>query len=75
VSLIKKLLNLKERKDSSQEKKQLSNLANMIMNHTRDKDRQNVHPKYNSCVYKGLDRVYYGKAQTAVATANKRKRD
>jgi hypothetical protein len=33
VSLIENLINLKERKDSSQElKKQLSNLANMIMN-------------------------------------------
>jgi hypothetical protein len=33
VSLIEKLLNIKERKYSSQEKKQLSNLANMITNH------------------------------------------
>jgi hypothetical protein len=34
VSLIENLLNIKEHKDSSQEKKQLSILANMIMNRT-----------------------------------------
>jgi hypothetical protein len=75
VSLIEKIFNLKERKYSSQEKKKLSNLTHMIMNHARDKDGQNVHPKCNSCVDKGLDRVSYGKAQTSVETANKRKID
>jgi hypothetical protein len=75
VSLIEKLLNIKERKDSSQEKNQLSNLANMIMHNARDKDGRNVRPQCNSCVDKGLDRVSYGKAQPSVETANKHKRD
>jgi hypothetical protein len=75
VSLIEKLLKLKDRKDSSQEqKKKLSYLANMIMNHARDKDGQHVRTQCNSCVDKGRERISYGKAQTSVATSNKRKR-
>jgi hypothetical protein len=39
ISLLEKLLNVKERKYSSHERKnQLSNLANTIMNHAWDKD-------------------------------------
>jgi hypothetical protein len=69
------LLNCNKVHRASQEKKQLSNIANMIMNHAWDKYERNVRPQCNSCVDKGLDQVSYGKAQTSVAKANKRKRD